>query len=105
MIWGAFVNDIIFDLYFIEAIYDAERYCNMLEECFDPFMRPDCAFMPDDASIHRAKYTKKWLEVRNKPIIEWPPNSPDLNPIENLCGILVKLIYSNSRKFSSKEEL
>jgi transposase len=105
MIWGAFVNDTIFQLHFMEGNYDAERYCEMLGECLEPFMQPDWTFMQDGASIHRAKYTKEWLAERSIPILEWPANSPDLNPIENLWGILVRAVYKNGRQFTNKEEL
>ena len=33
---------------------------------------------------HRAKAVKDWLELKNMAIMDWPSNSPDLNPIENL---------------------
>ena len=105
MIWGTFVNDTIFDLHIMDGNYDAERYCNMLGDCLEPFMEPGWTFMQDGASIHRAKRTKEWLKERKIPILEWPANSPDLNPIENLWGILVRAVYSNGRQFSTKEEL
>ena len=105
MIWGAFVNDTIFNLHVMEGNYNAERYCDMLEECLEPFMQQDWTFMQDGASIHRAKHTKKWLEEHDIPILEWPANSPDLNPIENLWGILARAVYANGRQFTTKEEL
>lgn len=105
MVWGAFVNDTIFDLHIMEGNYDSNKYCDMLEQCLEPFMQPDWTFMQDGASIHRAKNTKDWLQERNIPILEWPANSPDLNPIENLWGILVRAVYSSGRQFSTKEEL
>ncbi len=33
---------------------------------------------------HTAKATKKWIKKKNIEILEWPTQSPDLNPIENL---------------------
>ena len=39
--------------------------------------------MQDNARIHTARMVKKWFEDNAIPVIEWPPYSPDLNPIEH----------------------
>ena len=43
----------------------------------------DLIFMQDNASIHTAKVVKEWFEDRDINTTDWPPYSPDLNPIEN----------------------
>jgi len=40
--------------------------------------------MQDNAKIHTAKKTMNWLKDMGIDLIEWPPYSPDLNPIEQL---------------------
>ncbi len=37
---------------------------------------------------YTAKGTKIWFNDHGVTVLDWPVNSPDLNPIENLCGIV-----------------
>uniref|UniRef100_A0A8C4RIU2 C2H2-type domain-containing protein n=1 Tax=Erpetoichthys calabaricus TaxID=27687 RepID=A0A8C4RIU2_ERPCA len=43
-----------------------------------------CAFLQDNDPKHITKNTDKWLQNNNFSILEWPSQSPDLNPMENL---------------------
>jgi len=40
-------------------------------------------FMHDGTPCHRAKIVTDFLKMKNVKMLEWPGNSPDLNPIEN----------------------
>ncbi|KAI5150348.1 hypothetical protein ENBRE01_1441 [Enteropsectra breve] len=46
-----------------------------------------------------------WLEANGIECMEWPAYSPDLNPIENLWGILVLRVYANARQFDDIDQL
>ncbi|KAL0163692.1 hypothetical protein M9458_039445 [Cirrhinus mrigala] len=41
-------------------------------------------FQHDNDPKHTAKATKDWLKKKHMKVLEWPSQSPDFNPTENL---------------------
>jgi transposase len=44
-------------------------------------------FMQDNASIHTTQKVKDWFAEQQVWCTDWPPYSPDLNPIENVTNL------------------
>lgn len=63
----------------------------------------DFVYLQDNAPCHKSRDTKKFFEDNQLNVMDWPPYSPDLNPIENLWAILKAKLREKS--FTSIEEL
>ncbi len=59
-------------------------------------------FQQDLSPARAAKSTKSWLNEHGVGVLDWPANSPDLNPIDNLWGI-VKRKMRNKRPKNADE--
>lgn len=64
--------------------YSSQSYQDTLEQGLLPHYQPGWIFQQDNAPIHKSSSTKDWLERHGIWTIDWPPFSPDLNPIEHL---------------------
>lgn len=73
------------------TIYDL--YNRILPTLIQPVAGEQGIFMHDNAPTHRAYIIRELLTDLSLLVMEWPPNSPDLNPIENIWALLKCKIY------------
>ena len=76
-------------IHVVEGTMNVQKYISMLQDRMEPqtkewFGGNDCIFMQDRAPHHTAKACKKHLVDKDIILLDWPGNSPDLNPIETL---------------------
>ena len=109
MIWACFNSHGKSTLAFVSSNQNQFEYQEHLSGHLLPFLseygRENAVFQQDNCRCHIARSTLQWLEARNIQIMTWPANSPDLNPIENLWGVLVRRVYVGGRQFNSVDEL
>ena len=88
MLWGCFSAAGTGKLVKIEGKMNAAMYRdildeNLLQSALDLKLGRRFIFQQDNDPKHSAKVTKKWLQGNSVNVLEWPSQSPDLNPIEN----------------------
>lgn len=109
MLWAAFSMHGRTHLCKCDGRMDSKKYINMLETELITFtddkMDGDFIFQQDNAAIHVSRQSRAWFQEKDIDLLDWPACSPDLNPIENLWGILVRRVYANGRQFATVPEL
>lgn len=64
--------------------YSARSYTWVLDEEMPEEVSQGYLFQQDNAPIHKPDFVDDWFEDHGVVVMEWPPYSPDLNPIENV---------------------
>ena len=99
MIWASFVGDKLGPIVFVDGKVNSDVYIDVLAKEFIPFIdalnadgTSDVVFQRDNASPHTARKTAQFLtdvgHEHHFSVMHSPPNSPDMNPIENLWAHL-----------------
>ncbi|GBO12048.1 hypothetical protein AVEN_3544-1 [Araneus ventricosus] len=73
----------------------AANYLNITADQLHPYMAfffptGNEIFQQDKAPCHKARIVLEWFEEHTDEfyLMSWPPNSPDLNPMEHIFDIM-----------------
>ena len=99
MLWGFIAHDGRKCLQKDCGTINSIKYLQILQESLLPEMFLGKKLQQDNAPAHNWILSKTWFSENGLELLEnWPPNSPDINIIENVWSLLKKRVFQRHPK-------
>jgi transposase len=111
MIWGCITYEGVGFSCKVEGNMDAELYSDILRDELERTIayyhldHEEVIFQQDGDSKHTSNLAQETLDELGLEVMEWPAQSPDLNPIEHVWKQLKSDLKAENRVFATKDEL
>lgn len=81
--------------------FNAAAYIGILENVMLPsvnavFPQNNFIYQQDNCPVHTARTVTNWMQQHNIRVLPWASCSPDINPMENMWGLVVKKMVSGN---------
>lgn len=105
-VFGAISMNGLSKLVVVRPHFNSTEYCQTLEEAILQSNRSHTYVLYHDRyPPHTSRQTQTWMAQHNFQNVILPPKSPDLNPIENVWGIISREIFEGLKTYNSVESL
>ncbi|GBN02181.1 Transposable element Tc1 transposase [Araneus ventricosus] len=95
MLWGTLSWAALGPVVVVEQTMKAANNLNIIADQLHPYMAfvfptGNGIFQKDNAPLHKARIVLEWFEEHTDELylMSWPPNSPDLNPMEHIWDVM-----------------
>jgi transposase len=82
----------------IEEPTDSDIFLAYVQQVLCPALRPGDVVVMDNLSAHKAEGVRESIEAVGATVLDLPPYSPDLNPIEKAWAKLKQLLRSTKAR-------
>ena len=110
MMWGCITSKGRGILLPVNGSITSEKYCQVLQDGHLPVTEwyyddGNFIFVQDNASCHNSSDTKNWLDGHQISVSQWPPQSPDINIIENIWKWMKLELQKHIENITSRQDL